>query len=80
MRKKNPTISNINDNSQVLLLAPKNKIARASFLIHHFPEILRKLNINEKFNVEVVVTANTGLKFPECNAAIANCCPEQWVG
>lgn len=53
--EKNSVISNIRDNFQISLLAPKYKRARAAFLIHHF-----QCHINEKFNVEVVETAKIG--------------------
>lgn len=45
------------ENSQVLLLAPKNIRARASFLTRHFPRSISY--INEKSSIE---TTNVGLK------------------
>lgn len=49
-------VSNIKDNSQVLLVAPNNNRARAAFLTYYFLRLIKKssVEVEETANVELL--------------------------
>lgn len=63
--EKISAISDIKDNVQILLFAPKIKRVNASFLSHHFPATFNVILMRGSGDGG----ANTELNVPECYAA-----------